>query len=353
MAYKKLNILFIFGGMSSENQVSRKSVVSILQEIDREKYNVICIGITLEGKWLLTEASFKEIEDGSWEKRADNRRVVLSPDAALGGIISSDGFMQKIDLVWPVLHGKNGEDGTIQGLCELAKIKYVGSNLASSACCMDKTLTKTIVKNIDVAQANSVTIFKKDFQSDESNVIISIESFFDKAYPLFIKPASAGSSVGVSKVECFNELAEALKIAFKEDKKVIVEAAIVGQEVEVAILGNENPIASAVGEILSASEWYDYQSKYDNADSKTLIPARINENTSEKIRTKALEIYKILECKTLARADFFVTNDNEIIFNEINTLPGFTNISMYPKLWEYCGFSYRDLIDRIISFAIE
>ncbi len=349
----KLTICFLWGGQSSENQVSRNSAVSILREIDRDKYNILCVGITSRGEWLVTDASTDEIADGSWEDRKGNRRAILSPDTSTEGLISEDGEKIKVDLIWPVLHGKKGEDGTIQGLFELSGIKYVGCGVASSACCMDKVLTKILVSNLNVKQAKSYIAGKTDFEEDQDRIVSDTAKYFSGFWPLFVKPSSSGSSVGISKVGDLRELRNAYETAFKEDSKVIVEEAVVGQEVETAVLGNEVPLASSVGEILSSGDWYDYNSKYNNIRSKTIIPARIDDNTAEKIKKQALEIYKLLGCRNLARVDFFVRTNGEIIFNEINTLPGFTAVSMYPKLWLYDGITYSRLIDEIIKYAME
>ena len=349
----KLTICFLWGGQSSENQVSRNSAVSILREIDRDKYNIVCVGITSRGEWLVTDADTDEIADGSWEKRKDNRKAVLSPDSSSKGLISEDGEKIKVDLIWPVLHGKKGEDGTIQGLFELSGIKYVGCGVASSACCMDKAITKMLVSHINVKQAKSYIAGKTDFEVDPERVVSDTAEYFSGRWPLFVKPAASGSSVGISKAGNLRELKDAYETAFKEDGKVIAEEAVAGQEVETAVLGNEAPLGSAVGEIISSGEWYDYNSKYNNLQSKTVIPARVDDDTAERIRKQALEIYKLLGCRDLARVDFFVRTDGEIIFNEINTLPGFTDISMYPKLWLHEGLTYKKLIDEIIKYAME
>ena len=353
MKTDKIRILMIFGGKSSEHEVSRMSISSILRNINAEKYEIICMGITKGGEWKLTNAGVDEIEDGSWEMRKDNVRAILSPDAMTGGIITENNDVIKIDCVWPVLHGKYGEDGTIQGLCELAGLKYVGPDVCSSAICMDKAITKVLIEKTGIRQAEYYIAHETDFSKDEDRLIAVTEEKFNGEYPLFVKPTASGSSVGISKAHNRNELKEAYHIAFKEDDKVIVEEAITGQEVEVAVLGNGEPAASRVGEILSAGEWYDYQSKYADKNSRTVIPANITADVESEIRESALKIYKTLGCRVLSRVDFFVQNNSEVIFNEINTLPGFTEISMYPMLWKATGIEYSELLDRIIEYSTQ
>lgn len=349
---EKRRIAIIFGGNSSEHEVSRESACSILKNIDKNKYDIYVIGITKTGKWLLTTATPEQIANGKWEMHKENIPAVLLPDAETKGIATEKEVIN-VELVWPVLHGKNGEDGAIQGLCELAGIKYIGSNICSSSVGMDKIFTKYIVEKIDVQQAKYFAISYSEYLQDKKKAIDKTEVTFKKNYPLFVKPAVSGSSVGISKVFRRDDLECAYNKAFLESKKVLVEEAIEGQEVEVAVLGNDNPKVSCVGEILSAGEWYDYESKYKNSKSETLIPANIDIETEREIQESAIRIYNILGCRGLSRVDFFVSNDDRVIFNEINTLPGFTEISMYPKLWEAMGVKYSELLDEIIKFAIE
>lgn len=348
-----MNLLIIFGGQSAEHEVSRASASSILKNINKNKYNIICIGITKNGEWFLTNGNENEILDGSWEYRGDNRKAVLLPDAKVKGVLTEDNNLYNVDCVWPILHGKNGEDGTIQGLCELANLKYVGPDVFSSAICMDKTITKVVIGQTNIKQADYYITYGKDYFHNQNKILTEVEKKFKGIYPLFVKPATSGSSVGISKVRNREELKRAYNIAFDESKKVLVEEAIDGQEVEVAVLGNNDPEASRVGEVLSGGEWYDYSSKYKDNKSRTLIPAKISKSIEEEIQKAALEIYKLLGCKVLSRVDFFVDKSETVIFNEINTLPGFTDISMYPLLWQAVGITYTDLIDKIISYALE
>lgn len=353
----KKTIAILFGGASSEHEVSRRSVTSIINNISREKYEIILIGITKKGEWFQYTGNFSKILDGEWENDIKNKKkAFISPDTSIGGIVVLENekyYTIKIDAVFPVLHGKNGEDGTIQGLFQLAKIPFVGCNLLSSAACMDKIFTNIILTNAGIKKAKFAFITEYDFKTDKENSISYIEKILPN-YPLFVKPSNAGSSVGVSKVFSREELNNAIKTALCEDSRVLIEENISGQEVECAVLGNENPIVSICGEIAPANEFYDYAAKYINDNSKLYIPARISNEISDKIRKIAIKAYKTLGCEGLCRMDFFVEkNTKEIYLNEPNTLPGFTSISMYPKLFENTGIPYSELIDRLINLSFE
>ena len=351
----KLNVAVVFGGQSSEHEVSRVSVTMVLNNIDREKYNVYMIGITKEGKWYLYEGPVDRIASGEWEHSGKTAQAFISPDAALHGmVIMRDGANETLalDAVFPVMHGKNGEDGTIQGLCELAHIPYVGCNVAASAVCLDKALTNTVLEYAGIPQAKFIWFYAPYFEKHIDEILDQIED--DLGYPCFVKPANAGSSVGISKCDRRGDVIDAVRFAADHDRKIVVEENIIGQEVEVAVLGNDDPIASVVGEIIPAADWYDYDAKYNDEASKLLIPANLSEETSELIRKRAIQAYKMLGCSGLARIDFLVRkSDGQPMLNEPNTLPGFTEISMYPKLFEASGIDKTELIDRLISLAIE
>ncbi|ONI40681.1 D-alanine--D-alanine ligase A [Candidatus Epulonipiscium fishelsonii] len=344
----KENILLLFGGQSSEHEVSLKSATTIFNNLDKEKYDIYPIGITKNGKWLLDKDPKVDFTKNVWINKGIS--CVLSPDATDGGLIltreDEEVVKIRIDKVFPVLHGKYGEDGTIQGLCKLAQIPYVGCGVLSSAVSMDKAFTKIIIKETGIPQAKFV-IVKED--EDIEAAIQKIESAF--GYPYFIKPANAGSSVGISKAHDKYQLIEGIKNALFHDNKVLVEETIIGREVETAILGNKDLQVSGVGEILAAAEFYDFEAKYNNTDSKTIISADLPENTKNQIKEYAKIIFKALECKGLSRVDFFVTEDNEVIFNEINTLPGFTSISMYPMLFDAEGIDIKQLVNKLLNLA--
>ncbi len=338
-----MNLLLIFGGVSEEHPITIKTFSNIFASLDREKYNIYIIYITKNGKW--SYLSHEQIANNDY----NGRPAILSPDATHKSIILLDSFEKiTIDCIFPCLHGIKGEDGSIQGLFELANIPYVGCDVASSANSMDKSLTKIVVDTTGVAQAPYALILKDYF--DEN---VMIESISHLSYPLFIKCVSGGSSIGVYKAENLDEVKKYIKEAFKLDKKVLIEQGISGREVEVAVLGNKNPLISTVGEIATDATFYTFDSKYVDNTSNTYIPARIKVETIEKIRENALKIYKALGCKGLSRVDFFVTENEDVIFNEINTLPGFTNISMYPKLFMNEGLSYSEILDKLIEFALE
>ena len=257
-----------------------------------------------------------------------------------------------VDVIFPALHGKNGEDGTIQGLFQLSGIPYVGCDTESSAICMDKAVTHSLLSSADIEQAHYLWFYADRFDAAPDTIKNKIQARLD--FPVFVKPSSAGSSVGGSKVERFKDLDQAIRKAAREDKKVVVEEGITGQEVEVAVLGNRDCDASIVGEIGASAQFYDYDDKYINGTSQLYIPARIPQEVSEKIRQTAVRAYRLLGCSGLARVDFFVTaGDNRVILNEINTLPGFTSISMYPKLWMAMGLSYGELLDKLIELALQ
>ena len=350
----KLSLAVIFGGVSSEHEVSRMSVTSILENLSNERYEVHMVGITKEGRWLLYTGPVEDILSGAWEQ-GPVTPAFLSPDPSVHGLVAlRDGKAETIhvDVIFPALHGKNGEDGTIQGLFQLSGIPYVGCDTESSAICMDKAVTHSLLSSADIEQAHYLWFYADRFDAAPDTIKNKIQARLD--FPVFVKPSNAGSSVGVSKVECFEDLDQAIRKAAREDKKVVVEEGITGQEVEVAVLGNRDCDASIVGEIGASAQFYDYDDKYINGTSQLYIPARIPQEVSEKIRQTAVRAYRLLGCSGLARVDFFVTaGDNRVILNEINTLPGFTSISMYPKLWMAMGLSYGELLDKLIELALQ
>ena len=344
----KRNIVVLFGGQSPEHEVSLKSATTIIQNIDKEKYNIYPIGISKEGKWLLYQGEIQGIVENKWLKKGIP--AIISPDAAHGGIIilRDEPLFIQIDVIFPVLHGSNGEDGTVQGLFQIAQIPYVGCGVLSSAVSMDKAVTKIIADAYNIPQAKYVIVRTNQLEQMDK-LIAKIEGVFP--YPYFIKPANTGSSVGISKVNNKEELIKGLHLAARYDEKILVEETIVGREVETAALGNEDVQISGVGEIIAGAEFYDYDAKYNNAESKTVVNADLSDEIKSQIRTYAKRIFKAVEGKGLARIDFFVTTDNKIIFNEINTLPGFTSISMYPMLWEDQGIETPELVEKLINSA--
>ena len=350
----KLRVAVIFGGKSNEHDISCVSATHVIKSISKERYDVVCIGITKKGHWLRYIGDVEDIATGAWEKHRDNVPCVLSPDPVDKGFpaMGEDGDVShvKVDCVFPVLHGKNGEDGTIQGLLEMAQIPFVGCDLISSANCMDKELTHTILDAHGIKTAPFVPIcFFELSQLDEK----CAEMEQKLAYPMYVKPANCGSSVGISKVKDLESLKNGIKMAFAHDKKVIVEQGIEGLECECAVMGNERPVVSAVGEISAANEFYDYDAKYNNDASKTYIPARISDESAERIRATALKAYRAMGCCGLSRVDFFLCKDGTVVLNEINTMPGHTPISMYPQLFAYEGMTFERQEDKLIRLALE
>ncbi len=346
----KKNVVVIFGGQSPEHEVSLNSASMIISNMNEEKYYIIPIGITKEGQWLIYDGPVEHIKTGEWEKYGTP--AIISPDATQKSILKIIGDKIKkipVDVIFPVLHGKWGEDGTIQGLFEMAQIPYVGDGVLSSCVSMDKVFTKMIAKSVNIEQAKYLWFYTYELEHCE-NILNQIEK--ELQYPCFIKPANTGSSVGITKAHNREELKKALYYAAKFDTKVIAEEFIDGREIECSVLGNENPIASGVGEIFSAAEFYDYDAKYNNAESKTVVPAELEKEITDNIREIAIKIFKAVEGTGLARVDFLIQkNTNRIIFNELNTMPGFTSISMYPMLWEAEGKSKELLIDELITLA--
>ncbi len=348
----KINLAVIFGGASSEHEVSLMSATSVLNNIDNEKYNIYKIGITKKGEFFYYTGDIESIKTGDWENH-NCVPCVISPDRSHHGMIVLGDTMEVIhlDSVFPVLHGKNGEDGTMQGLLSLAGIPYVGCDMLSSACCMDKAVTKSLFDNASIANAKWLSILLIDYNKNKQEYLVKVESTL--GFPCFVKPANAGSSVGITKATDKASLEKALTLAFEHDKKAVIEENIKGLEIECAVLGNDEPIASILGEIEPCNDFYDYDAKYLANKTKTYAPARIDDIYTEKIRTIAVQAYRALGCAGLSRVDFFLTDDKKIILNEINTIPGFTAISMYPQLFAKSGIAYSKLIDRLIELSLE
>ena len=347
---RKKNICVLFGGVSPEHEVSLRSAAMVLDAIDREKYNVFPVGIRRDGRWFLHAGAPYELPDGSWEMHPGNTSAFLSPERGRGLAMPSGGRInyQKLDCIFPVLHGENGEDGTVQGLFALAGIPFVGPGVCASAAAMDKAVTKIIADAAGVKQAGYVTAYKKNAKEACAE---AIEKF---GLPLFVKPAATGSSVGVSKVKTEEELFPAVKAALKFGGKALIEQYIPGRELEVALLGNDEVIASRCAEIISGGEFYDYDGKYAaSSTARTVVPANVPAEAEETARAMAKTIYAALGCRGLSRADFFLKEDGEVVFNEINTIPGFTSISMYPRLMEDAGIDNTELVTRLIELALK
>lgn len=354
MGDQKRRVILLFGGRSGEHEVSLKSAQSVFKAIDRTRYIVETIGINKRGQWfwgvlpeILRHEGFPPPE------QATQVTLVIDPPqprlmALNGSELPAQG---RFDVIFPVLHGPYGEDGTLQGLLEMANAPYVGSGVLGSSLGMDKDRMKAVFRDRNLPQARYLTFLRSDLLGGEGNCLQKIEAVL--GYPCFVKPANLGSSVGISKAHSRSELAEALRVAAKFDRKIIVEENIAGREFEVAVLGNDWPKASIPGEIVPAAEFYSYEAKYADIGSSLLIPAPLEESVIARLQEMALKAFRAVEASGLSRVDFFVTPENEVFVNEINTLPGFTEISMYPKLWEASGIPYAELIDRLIKLGLE
>ena len=346
---KKIRVGMIFGGRSGEHEVSIISAQSVLTALNETKYEVVPIFINKKGQWRI-DFDRKKL------RKKTSSYIYLLPDPTKKGLVSKDKakFSQrKIDVFFPLVHGTYGEDGSIQGLFELAGLPYVGAGIAASATGMDKDLMKKIFKSEGLSITKYLVLLRKDLRLNQQKVTKMIEAGF--TYPIFVKPANLGSSVGITKVHNRAELIQGLKVASEYDRKLIVEQGIDrAREIEVAVLGNDEPETSVCGEVVPSKEFYDYEDKYILGKAKLIIPASIRKNISDKIKTMAKTAFKSIDCSGMARVDFLIDpKTNEVYIDEINTIPGFTAISMYPKLWEATGVSYPKLIDRLIILAIE
>ena len=352
---EKKTLALLFGGVSSEYDVSCVSVSSVWENVDREKYNVVLIGITQQGEWFLYDGDIEKVRGHEWNNDSEHlKKAFICPDRTVHGamIQTENGWEElRIDVVFPVLHGKNGEDGTMQGLLEIAGIPYVGCKVLSSAACMDKDVCHTLLSGAGIAQVKWLTFLKGNTDFDAAEKAVEHEL----GWPVFVKPANAGSSVGISKVKSADMLKEAMELAFEHDVKIIIEEAVLSPiEVECAVLGNDELLVGGPGEIVPADEFYSYDAKYFNDESETFLKARIDDSVAEEIRETAKRAYKVLGCSGLTRVDFLINGETgKIVLNEPNTLPGFTNISMYPKLIMSTGISYSELIDRLLELACE
>jgi D-alanine-D-alanine ligase len=367
---KKLRVGVVFGGRSGEHEVSLASAKSVIENLDSSRYEVVPIGITKTGTWLLGTEPATLIEAGREVQQEDYHEgeqqeeevhqttsVTFTGDPSVRQLVSLEsdtplGEQGAIDVVFPVLHGTYGEDGTLQGLLEMANVPYVGNGVLGAALGMDKEKMKMVFASAGLPNVNYLVFRRNQWERSPETILDAIEQ--QLGYPNFVKPANLGSSVGVNKAHNREELAEAMTIAAEYDRKIIIEQGIDCREFECAVLGNDEPIASVVGEVVASNEFYDYEAKYINNASQTVIPAEIPQAASEEIRLFAVDAFLALDLSGLARVDFFMEKTSgKIYINEVNTLPGFTQISMYPKLWAASGLAYPDLLDRLIELALE
>lgn len=359
----KLKVGVIFGGRSGEHEVSLVSANSIMKALNPDKYEVIPVGITRQGSWMVGVKPDAMLEYSKTRAGgcltfagANSGKASLNCDPSNKGLMLLDqqksGEQVKIDVLFPIIHGTYGEDGTLQGMLELADLPYVGCGVLASAVGMDKTFSKKLFHEAGIAIAPYREFLRSAWRKDRERVIEAIESSL--GYPCFIKPVNSGSSVGISKVKNRDSLVEAMDLAARYDRKILVEAHIDGREIEVSVLGNDEPIASLPGEIVPCNEFYDYTAKYVDDRSELKIPADLPGEMIATIRETAIKAYRALDCAGMARVDFFLERKTgRLVINEINTIPGFTSISMYPKLWEATGISYPELVDKLVELAIE
>lgn len=344
----------IFGGRSGEHEISLMSATSVIKAIDKEKFIPVLIGITKEGSWLFYDGPVDKIEDGSWQQIAEEA-LAANPEKYSLTVLGSGGksLKDRIDFALPILHGPYGEDGTIQGLFEMADIPYGGCGVLGSAAAMDKALAKEIFAKESLPICRHLNLFKEEVLENMDRVINRVEKFLP--YPIFVKPANMGSSVGITKAKNTEELKTAIKEAIKYDRRLVLEEGLDCREIETGVLGNYAPAAAAVGEILPSEEFYSYKAKYfDGGQSKMCIPADIPAEVAKELKSIAVEAYKLLDCAGFARVDFFLEKGtNKIYLNEINTIPGFTKYSMFPLLWAEVGVPYPELIERIIELGFQ
>lgn len=371
---KKLRVGVLFGGRTSEHEVSLVSAASVIQGLDPDKYDVVPIGITKEGRWVLPRSLGKSTRRLLSEslKHSDLRRalrdgaavvlpaepspsslVPLNPrTSASGGTgVSPVDTPLQLDVIFPVLHGTFGEDGTVQGLLDLADIPYVGAGVLGSAVGMDKEVQKRLFVEADLPVAEFLCVRRHEWEAQRDSILRSVQRQF--RLPVFVKPANLGSSVGITKVKAAAELPAAIELAASYDRKILVERAIAGREIEVSVLGNEEPVASLPGEVIPANEFYDYAAKYLQDDTRLVVPAKLARAQVKRFQELAVASCRAIECEGMARVDFLLERrTGKIFINEVNTIPGFTAISMYPKLWEASGIPYRELLDRLIQLAL-
>jgi D-alanine-D-alanine ligase len=353
-ATKKIRIGVIFGGRSVEHEVSLVSAASVINALDKEKYEVIPIGIAHTGQWLSSDDALKLLKDHSAIEHKPEQMLVPDPrKQALMTMNDGNGTGKSLDVIFPVVHGTYAEDGTLQGLLELADIPYVGAGVLGSAVGMDKVIQKELLRQAKIPVTLSVWFLYSEYQQQQKKIISNMERTL--RYPVFIKPANSGSSIGISKAHMRKELLAAIELAAQYDRKILVEQGVKNaREIECSILGNDRPEASVPGEVIPSNEFYDYDAKYVDEKSAVVIPAKLPKSILKKIQNIAIDAFRALDCSGMARVDFLVTkHTNKIYLNEINTLPGFTSISMYPKMWQASGVSYPALLDRLIQYAME
>jgi len=352
--FRRIRIGIIFGGRSVEHEVSLVSAASVINALDKEKYEIVPIGIAPTGKWLSSGETLRLLKE---KKSFDNEpEHVLVPDPRKQSLVvldESGGADRPLDVIFPLIHGTYGEDGSLQGLLELADIPYIGAGVLGSAVGMDKVIQKELLQRAHIPVSPAVWFVYEIYKAQNKKIIAEIERKLK--YPLFIKPANSGSSIGINKTGSRRELLASIEQAAQFDRKILVEQGVKNaREIECSVLGNDDPAVSVLGEVVPSNEFYDYDAKYVDGKTTEIIPAKLPKALTKKIQTYALDAFRVLDCAGMARVDFLLNRKtNRIILNEINTLPGFTSISMYPKLWQASGLSYSALLDKLVQLAIE
>ncbi|MBZ5752890.1 D-alanine--D-alanine ligase [Metabacillus rhizolycopersici] len=347
----KTKLGLIYGGKSAEHNVSLRTALAVINALDMNKFDIHPIYINENGEWIRGNALDAPVKEVSTLKLQDTGNTV-SPVSLNAELFPAQTEQQdKIDVIFPLLHGPNGEDGTVQGLLELLNIPYVGNGVLASAAGMDKVVMKNLFAQAGLAQANYVSYIKSDYEKSPEDAYKQVEEAL--GYPCFVKPANLGSSVGINKCKDRQSLEQAFREAFEFDRKVIIEEGIVGREIEIAVIGNDDPSCSVVGEIAPKKEFYDYKAKYEDGDTDLIIPADITEAEYETIKEMAIKSFKAIDGSGLVRADFFLTEDGKALINEVNTMPGFTPVSMFPLLWKETGIEYPQLIEKLVDLALQ
>ncbi|KEK18062.1 D-alanine--D-alanine ligase [Bacillus manliponensis] len=347
----KIKLGLLYGGKSAEHQVSLQTALAVIKALDQEKFEIHPIYITEQGQWMRGERIEGEVATVEALKMNGEENAISPVSLSTEIIPTASNQEDAIDVIFPLLHGPNGEDGTVQGMLELMNIPYVGNGVLASAAGMDKVVMKNIFAEAGLKQAKYASFIRSVWEKDRTSAYEQVEEKL--GYPCFVKPANLGSSVGINKCKDREELESAFEEAFQFDRKIIVEENIVGREVEIGVLGNDEPKCSVVGEIVPKKEFYDYKSKYIDGDTALIIPAEVTEDEYENIKSDAIRAFQSLDSAGLTRADFFLTKDGEVYINEVNTMPGFTPFSMFPLLWQHTGLSYPGLIEELVHLAIE
>jgi len=347
----KISLGLVYGGKSAEHNVSLQTALAVTKALNTEKFDIHPIYITEEGEWLRGEKLTEPVSNVKMLQFEQNAKTFLPTSLNESMFPQPAAADEKIDVVFPLLHGPNGEDGTMQGLLELLNIPYVGNGVLASAAGMDKVMMKDVFAQAGLAQAKHLSFNKKDYEKAISDSLEQVEAVL--GYPCFVKPANMGSSVGISKCRSKEELQTAFDLAFQYDRRVVVEEGVVGREIEIGVLGNDEPKCSVVGEIAPKTDFYDYKAKYEDGDTDLIIPASVSEEEYKTIHDMAIKAFKAIDGSGLVRADFFLTEEGEVLINEVNTMPGFTPFSMFPLLWKHTGVEYPELIEKLVSLAIE